>query len=379
MYKNYLRYTLLAGMMSISFSAGSQPPYVVDKVISPNKIVELTNQKLLIIDFWATWCAPCPAATQQLEILQETNPNDVFAVALSDESEETILSFLQKKPIRLSVLQDYLPNSLVNFFDVKSRPYAVLLSLDGKILFKGHPSDITASMIKNYAAQMKSQPSKKFSDLFIEVQKKAVPPPSEADKELKMRIVFQPETKMYITNGIFYYTGPLSGLLKYLSDCSSSQIAFDEMVDLGISMSCGMSQIIKSKQAVLQLVKKRLSLNIKTEHKHLDAYILHTVNPQNLWDVNQIDWGDDANPLYIIGTDRIEADNMTIKEIAALLTDVKGKYYYCRGNDKKIHHDWSFHYRYDDLMKEDLEANYGIQMVPGKPNLPFYVISIKRD
>jgi len=372
---NGLKYFLLAGITAVSLLANSQPPYKIEKVISKNKIVDFNNQKLLIIDFWATWCTPCAPATKQLEILQKSMPDDLFIVSVSDENIETISSYIQKNPIQLAVLKDDPTNSMIDLFQVKRRPYAILLTLDGSILYKGHPSEITTSRIEKYLAKIKTKPEKNWDDLFVTVQNSNSQITSSPDnKKFFIAKQSQQEKRMYFDNGTFYYSGPLSGLVKYLANCSVFQIILNGIDDFGVSMHCSESEYFKSKSTLLQLIDSRLSLNLHTETKSMEAYVLDVVNSKLLWDDKQLNWSDGSNPSYIVGTDRIEADNLTLKEIANLLSDVKGDLYYYKGNDGNCY-DWSFHYRYNDLMKEDLENNFGIILKKEKINLPIYILS----
>jgi len=374
MYKNFLKSILFAGAIFLSLSAASQPPFMIDKVISQNKIVKFNNQKLLIIDFWATWCSPCVTATRQLEILQESKPDKVFIVSVDDETEATISAYLQKTPIKLAVLKDYQPVGMIDFFEVKSRPYSVLMTLDGKILHKGHPAEITPEMIDKYASQIKTPPVKNWSDLFYTVQNtKTQSAPVQKNKELFITKQPQTEKRMYIDNGVFNYSGPISELFKFLFDCSKYQIELKGITDYGVTMSCGESEIVNSKTAIIQEIEKRLSLFLRTGSKTMNAYILNVVNPNKLWDDRQISWNNELKPDYLVGTDRIEADNMTLKEIANLLSDVKNNLYYYKGNDTRFH-DWNFHYQYDNLMIEDLESSFGIKLSKEKITLPTHII-----
>jgi len=365
-------------MIVCSLSVASQPPFMIEKVISKNKIVDFNNQKLLVIDFWATWCSPCITATEQLEILQQSKPDEVFIVSVEDETEETISAYLKKNPIRLAVLKDYLPASMIDLFEVKSRPYSVLMTLDGKILYKGHPAGITPSMIDKYNSKIKTQPNKQWSDLFYTVQNIKSQPLTQENKELFITKQTQTAKNMYIDNGLFNYSGTLSELFKYLLDCSKYQIELKDITDYGVTMSCGESELLNSKTAVLQQIENTLSLTLQTGSKTMDAYILNVTNPGKLWDDKQINWNNELKPDYLIGTNNIEADNMTLKEIANLLCDVKDNLYYYKGNDDSFH-DWNFHYLYDNLMTEDLENNFGIELTKEKITLPTYIIEGLKD
>ena len=94
-----------------------------------------------------------------------------------------------------------------------------------------------------------------------------------------------------------------------------------------------------------------------------------------LWDSNQLNWeGSPSN--YIVGTDRIQADNMSIKAICSLLSREKQTNYVYKGKDKSLY-DWDFHYKFDDLMISEFESSFGIKFKPIKFSMPITYISEK--
>ncbi len=60
--------------------------------------------KVVVLEFWATWCGPCVAAIPHLnELADQFKGKPVQFIAITDEDEKTIGSFLKKKPIRARV------------------------------------------------------------------------------------------------------------------------------------------------------------------------------------------------------------------------------------------------------------------------------------
>ena len=133
------------GLFGISYSQTIK----VSDIVSENKITSFSDQKLILIDFWATWCAPCVYATKQLEILQRHNIDKVFVISISDEHESKIKAYLERKPIDLMVTSDY-ENNTFEKYNIQIRPYAALLDLKGNLLWKGSPSDLSQRKLDNF-------------------------------------------------------------------------------------------------------------------------------------------------------------------------------------------------------------------------------------
>lgn len=58
---------------------------------------KIEKDKLLLLDFWATWCGPCIASFPHLEKLQEKYNDDLQIIAISDEKVDIVNKFFEQR------------------------------------------------------------------------------------------------------------------------------------------------------------------------------------------------------------------------------------------------------------------------------------------
>jgi thiol-disulfide isomerase/thioredoxin len=81
------------------------------------------RDKLIILDFWATWCAPCISSLHKLDTLQDQFKDDLIVIPTSYESESKVRSFLKERSINLSSLIE--EEELKKYFPHRSIPHQV--------------------------------------------------------------------------------------------------------------------------------------------------------------------------------------------------------------------------------------------------------------
>jgi thiol-disulfide isomerase/thioredoxin len=96
--------------------------------------------KIVLLNFWATWCLPCRDEMPMLSKLSKdfASQDIVFlAVSLDDaKSQSKVLRFLEKKKITLPVFTAATPATLHNFQLGEVVPATIILDRDGSPVFR---------------------------------------------------------------------------------------------------------------------------------------------------------------------------------------------------------------------------------------------------
>ena len=90
--------------------------------------------KVVLLNFWATWCPPCRKEMPDMEKLyQRFSKQGLIVLAVSDEESETVINFLKKQNYTFPVLLD--PGRKVNTaFNVEGIPKSFLFDRQGKLV-----------------------------------------------------------------------------------------------------------------------------------------------------------------------------------------------------------------------------------------------------
>lgn len=107
--------------------------------------------KFIVLEFWATWCAPCLSAVPHLNELHDNfkNRKDLLFLSMTYEKPEKTKRTLEKIPFKTVVVSDQTKLNEANF-NVDEIPHTVLIDNKGIIRWIGIPTELNSSVIENF-------------------------------------------------------------------------------------------------------------------------------------------------------------------------------------------------------------------------------------
>ena len=152
--------TIVSLSLGLSFSlsncAKERPP---GQALAPEfKLATLEGQevalsalkgKVVLLDFWATWCAPCREAIPHLIDLHKTfgqNGLEVIGMSVDKGEGETVRRFVKSMDIPYPII--ITPDEVQREYGVVSLPTTILIDREGKIRqkFLGFTSEISKQL-----------------------------------------------------------------------------------------------------------------------------------------------------------------------------------------------------------------------------------------
>ena len=117
-------------------SCGSAEPTFRDKL----KILTLQGEslnkdqyenKVLILNLWATWCGPCIREMPDLQEMQTELPDDFVLLLASDEEPEKVKRFIENNSFELDFVR---LNNSIESLGVYSLPTTFIVGKDGELV-----------------------------------------------------------------------------------------------------------------------------------------------------------------------------------------------------------------------------------------------------
>src|SRR6185503_14723652 len=139
--------TQAAGVLKVGDKALLQATDLLQAPAGAKMDAEALRGKVVVLEFWATWCGPCLAAIPHMnELADQFKGKPVQFIAITAEEKPVVKEFLSKREIHSWVGLD--TNSAMNqAYGVGGIPLTVVLDQEGKIAAITYPTSLTEKHI----------------------------------------------------------------------------------------------------------------------------------------------------------------------------------------------------------------------------------------
>ena len=108
--------------------------------------------KVVVLEFWATWCAPCIGEIPAINrLVASVDPARVKFISITDEEPAKVSAFLKKRPISGTVAID-ITGGVFERYGVATRPATVVIDPQGRIVSNNlSPDQLSAGQLSALA------------------------------------------------------------------------------------------------------------------------------------------------------------------------------------------------------------------------------------
>jgi thiol-disulfide isomerase/thioredoxin len=120
----------------VAWKEPAAPPLALSDLAGQAHTLADYRDRVVLMNFWATWCEPCRAEMASIQKLQERLAGRPFTVLLVNygEARARVADFANRGPIGATILLDPNPDA-PRAWRVRVLPSSFLIGLDGRVRY----------------------------------------------------------------------------------------------------------------------------------------------------------------------------------------------------------------------------------------------------
>ena len=129
--------TLVASLAWAATVSGPAPSFALQSNGGQQVALSSLKGKVVMVNFWATWCVPCRQEMPHLQALYQKYNGlgfELLAVNVEKNNAEGARKWLEETPVTFPVLFDP-ENQVTKLYKVQTMPSTVLIGRDGTMRF----------------------------------------------------------------------------------------------------------------------------------------------------------------------------------------------------------------------------------------------------
>lgn len=152
--------------------------------------LENLKGKIIVLEFWTTWCGPCRKALPHLnKLFKKYSNKPVQFIAVTNEDKWRVKNYIKYTPISGWIGLD-LDSSVFTAYGIRSLPQTILIGKQGKIAVITHPLSLDSKMLDKLLAGQTLQPSQK--EIVPKASKKVKIKQEDKVKQPLLELVIRP-------------------------------------------------------------------------------------------------------------------------------------------------------------------------------------------
>jgi uncharacterized protein (TIGR03435 family) len=238
--------------------------------------------KLVILEFWATWCGPCVAAIPHLkELAAEFKDEPLQIIAITDEDRATVEAFLKEKPMSAWIGVGASKDTHTAY-GVHGIPHTVIVSPNGKILGVTHP----AALQRDHIAALLRGESVSFPSMSGGIRPGELPS-VRADRAPLFQVLIQESVDSGLSGGSASNRGGLTmigttldRLIEFALDATPAEIDIEvEIPETRYDVVCNFpDDSIKSHEMfVKELIENTFQLEFEQVDREIEVDVLSRI------------------------------------------------------------------------------------------------------